>query len=68
MIDHPLVKYAKHYSTPTTVPTPQGCRYDTQAGYWVMRDSELPMVTSDSVAMPVTKKCDRETGEDMKGE
>lgn len=68
MIDHPLVKYAKRYSTPIAVPTPQGCRYDTQAGYWVMCDSGQPMMTSDSAVMPITKKYDRETGEDMKGE
>lgn len=33
-----------------------------------MQGSDLPMMTSDSANMPATKKADRETGEDMKGE
>mgnify|MGYP000864094681 CR=1 FL=1 len=68
MINHPLVKYAKRYPAPTTTPIPDSCRYEMNSGYWVMQGNDLPMMTSDSANMPATKKADRETGEDMKGE
>lgn len=68
MINHPLVKHAKRYPVPTITSTPDTYMYKSNVGYWVIRDSGLPMMMSNLAIVPATKKCDRETGEDMKGE
>ena len=42
--------------------------YNVERGYWQLKATMQPMVTSDMAVHPTTKKYDRETGEDMKGE
>ena len=42
--------------------------YNVERGYWQLKTTMEPMVTSDKAIHPTTKKYDRETGEDMKGE
>lgn len=44
------------------------CKYNREKGYWVLRDSNEPLMKSNLSLKPMTKKADRETGEDQKGE
>jgi hypothetical protein len=45
---------------------PAGAQYDIAAGCWMLEGS--PLVSSDALGAPSTKKNDLETGEDQKGE
>jgi len=42
--------------------------FNTIKGYWVNKKSFQPLILDSSVQKPRSKKCDRETGEDQKGE
>ena len=44
------------------------CDYVIEKGYWVIKRTKEAMMTSDLKIKPMTKKEDRETGEDQKGE
>ena len=47
---------------------PDSARYDARAGYWTIAGE--PVAAPGGTATPAlcTKKCDQETGEDLKGE
>ena len=45
-----------------------GYNFNVQKGYWVNDTSMQPLVLNPLVQKPRSKKCDRETGEDQKGE
>ncbi len=68
MREHIIIEKAVKYSVPDQSPTPYGCTYKTQEGYWVENLSNTAMMKSDNPQKPTTKKCDIETGEDQKGE
>ena len=68
MMRHILIDKAKSYPTPRPVLADSLSSYNVEKGYWQLKTTMEPMVTSDMAVHPATKKCDRETGEDMKGE
>ena len=68
MVQHILIDKAKSYPTPRPVLAENSSTYDIGRGYWQLNSTMEPMVTSDVAIRPATKKFDRETGEDMKGE
>ena len=54
----------KYSETPTL---PAAARYSRKQGYWLLNGK--PLVTTEAfLRKQGTKKCDQETGEDMKGE
>lgn len=68
IMQHILIDKAKRYPTPGPVLAEDSSTYNVERGYWQLKATMEPMVTSDVAVHPATKKCDRETGEDMKGE
>lgn len=68
MKDHILIEKAHRYTEPTAVPVPQNCVFQEQSGYWTNRLTNEVMMLSNDPRLPQSKKCDRETGEDQKGE
>lgn len=42
--------------------------YDTEKGYWLNKETQGAFILEPSARRPQSKKCDRETGEDQKGE
>ncbi len=67
MKKHILLEKAFKYTEPIHTPTPEGYSFNTSKGYWVDNDGSA-MMMSNAMNLPQTKKCDRETGEDQKGE
>ncbi len=45
-----------------------GFYYDINKGYWLSVDETTPYIMDSRSIKPSSKKCDVETGEDMKGE
>ena len=68
MKKHILIDNAFRYTEPLETPRPQNCTYDGKRGYWVDNLSGQAMMQSNNATRPQSKKCDRETGEDQKGE
>ena len=68
MMQHILIDKAKCYPTPRPVLAENLSSYNVERGYWQLKATMQPMVTSDMAVHPTTKKYNRETGEDMKGE
>lgn len=68
IMQHILIDKAKRYPTPRPVLAEDPITYNVERGYWQLKATMEPMVTSDVAVHPATKKCDRETGEDMKDE
>lgn len=67
MTEHVLISKATRRPYGQIPKMPEGARYDIQRGQWMM--GNVPMIsTADGPALPETKKCDQETGEDQKGE
>lgn len=67
MTKHILLEKAFKYTEPVHTPAPEGYSFSTSKGYWVDNDGSA-MMMSNAMNLPQTKKCDRETGEDQKGE
>lgn len=66
---HLLAERAFVYEPPSdTDQTPANCRYDESLGAWWWHDEVLVKSHNPSAPHPQTKKHDRETGEDQKGE
>ncbi len=68
MKKHILLDKAYSYSEPTMVPIPEGYSFNERKGYWTNNITGEVMMLSDDRRLPTSKKCDRETGEDQKGE
>jgi len=67
MVEHILVKFAKRFKFSDTPDLPDAAKYDKLKSVWTL--GNRPLVLSNEYAgKPVTKKCDLETGEDLKGE
>lgn len=64
---HIILERAKRYDIQTSGLTPCGASYDKSRGYWI-RDGAGDAYVAAEGAPSVSKKCDRETGEDQKGE
>lgn len=68
MKQHILLESAYFYPEPVEVPSPQGCTFAEKSGYWINNNTGEAMMLSNDPRRPQSKKCDRETGEDQKGE
>lgn len=68
MKEHILLEKAHRYSEPSVVPVPNDCVFLEQRGYWIKCSTNEVMMLSSDPRLPQSKKCDRETGEDQKGE
>ena len=68
MTTHVLLKHAVRRPYCTAPAMPKGARYDPAKGYWITDDAPLVLSTEFGPGGGMTKKCDQETGEDMKGE
>lgn len=65
---HLILDKAKRYNEPDTEIYPKGAVYDAGVGYWNIESSHIPLINSEGFHNMATKKEDRETGEDQKGE
>lgn len=65
---HILLDKAFVYAEPTVIPIPHGYSFNEKRGYWTNDTTGEAMILNDNYSVPATKKCDRETGEDQKGE
>ncbi len=68
MRDHILLEKAFRYTEPLEVPIPADCIFNEERGYWVNSQTNEVMMLMKERPIPQSKKCDRETGEDQKGE
>ena len=65
---HFILENAHKYNEPLTDPAPNGASFNDEAGYWTDNITGDAIVTNDGFRDMNTKKADRETGEDQKGE
>ncbi len=68
MKKHILLEKAHCYTEPSFVLVPDDCIFQEKRGYWTRNDSNEALMLSDDSRLLQSKKCDRETGEDQKGE
>ncbi len=68
MNKHILLEKAHCYTEPVVVPEPKGCTFQEECGYWTKNNTGEVMMLSKDHFLVQSKKCDRETGEDQKGE
>lgn len=68
MKKHILIEKAKSYEIPKDDLFPENCTYDQQSGYWRTNETNEVLMTTYRAPQSVSKKWDRETGEDKKGE
>lgn len=47
---------------------PTNCTFREDRGYWTKNETGDVLMLCDDLRLPCSKKCDRETGEDQKGE
>lgn len=69
---HFLLKQVKYFPGRILISTPKDCEYDNRYGAWFLKPSSqnsvLVKAPDSGKPKPQTKKCDVETGEDLKGE
>lgn len=68
MKNHILLEKANSYEEKNIESQHKGYSFDDNRGFWVGADSNDVMMINERLSAPATKKCDRETGEDQKGE
>ena len=68
MIQHVLIRHAVRRPYRATPAMPKGAHYDSVKGYWIVRDAPLVSSPEFNEGGQMSKKCDQETGEDLKGE
>lgn len=68
MKQHFLLEKAKRYCDPIVLQTPSDYVYDDRSGYWKHKENGTVYINADNGPRVNSKKCDRETGEDQKGE
>lgn len=66
--EHILIEKAFKCKIPTEGFFPENCSYNSRKGYWIMNNNGNVLMLSDKAPASVSKKHDRETGEDKKGE
>ena len=67
-MSHFIINNAQRYDEPDHDPVPEHATFDDEAGYWADDMSGKVLITNDGFQGMGTKKEDRETGEDQKGE
>ncbi len=65
---HFILDNAHRYNNPDEDPKPVGASFNDKNGYWEDDMSGDALITNDGFQDINTKKADRETGEDQKGE
>lgn len=67
---HILIDLARKYTSPLAClpESNKDLAYDIERGYWTIIPFNKPLVEDPKCSILATKKYDRETGEDMKGE
>ncbi len=65
---HFILENAHKYNNPDVDPVPAGASFNDESGYWADDMSGDALITNDGFQDINTKKADRETGEDQKGE
>ena len=65
---HFILDNAKRYEEPILDIVPENATYNTGVGYWMDSLGLAPLISSGEFQNLATKKEDRETGEDQKGE
>lgn len=68
MKEHILLEKAHRYTESSVVPVPNDCVFQEKRGYWTKCSTNEVMMLRSDQRLPQSKKCDRETGEDQKGE
>lgn len=68
MAKHILLEQAFKYDVSISEGEPEGCTFNQRRGYWVSDLTGQALMESDAPRPSISKKCDRETGEDQKGE
>lgn len=68
MREHILLEKAFRYTEPLGIQIPPEYIFNEERGYWVNRKTNEIMMQMKDRPIPQSKKCDRETGEDQKGE
>ena len=68
MKQHIILEKSYSYPETTVVPMPENFTFSERRGYWKNNITGEIMMLSDNPCRPQSKKCDRETGEDQKGE
>lgn len=68
MKQHILLEKSYRYPEPVETPMPENYIFAERSGYWRDNATGEIMMLSDDPRRPQTKKEDRETGEDQKGE
>lgn len=68
MKEHILLENAHRYAEPSESIYPDGYLFQEIQGYWTNSTTGEVMMLSEDPRRPLSKKCDRETGEDQKGE
>lgn len=68
MTNHILLEKAKRYDAKPDGIEMSDCIFNETSGYWVNTSTNTPMMSGDNPQKRVSKKCDIETGEDLKGE
>lgn len=68
MKQHILLERAHRYSEPRHISLPTGYVFSEENGYWVNSENGNALMLSKDARRQQTKKEDRETGEDQKGE
>lgn len=65
---HILLEQAYRYREPIYDGTLEDSTFNQSKGYWVLNTTGQALMESNVPRLSTTKKCDRETGEDQKGE
>lgn len=65
---HILLQHSKRYTDPKTIDIPNEFTFDSDKGYWIKKNDGYPMMQGYNSPILISKKWDRETGEDQKGE
>ena len=65
---HILLERAYKYDVPIHNDIPRDFVFNQSKGYWISKSTGQPMMEGKDPKPAGSKKCDRETGEDQKGE
>lgn len=68
MKQHILIEKAKKYNPNDDMFKMENCTFNHTSGYWMINDTNEVLMLTNRAPQVMTKKCDRETGEDKKGE
>ena len=68
MAQHILIEHAYKYPVSSDNRRPDGFTFNQAKGYWILDSTGQAFMESKIVNLPNSKKWDRETGEDHKGE